>query len=124
MEQREKLIELLAPTQLTYEEAVDMADFLIANGVVVLPCKVGYTVYVIEREYCDRREFDKCDEYCDGWDACCERNNAPWYVSEHAFRISMMDRIGKSVFLTREEAERALGKRKAVTSDGTERKAD
>lgn len=42
MDQREKLIELLAPTQLTYEEAVDMADFLIANGVVVLaPCNAS-----------------------------------------------------------------------------------
>lgn len=51
---REKLIELLTdnllhadnPLQLANEEIVDrLADHLLQNGVVVLPCNVGDTVY-------------------------------------------------------------------------------
>ena len=107
MNDKERLVKVLNK-KLRWESSSAIecfADYLLANGIIVLPCPVGTTVFAVEREYCDRREFDKCDEYCDGWNACCERNNASWCVAEHVFRISMMDRIGKSVFLTREEAD-------------------
>lgn len=38
---REKLIELLAPTSLEFEEAEYLADYLIKNGVTVQECKVA-----------------------------------------------------------------------------------
>ncbi len=49
MEQREKLIDLLQSFQNEYQKAFDSlyhelsaeADYLIANGVVVLPCRCG-----------------------------------------------------------------------------------
>ena len=49
--QRERLVELLSdeinkPTQFTLQS---IADYLLANGVIVPPCKVGQTVYAIDR---------------------------------------------------------------------------
>ena len=42
MSVREKLIELLAPTSLEFEEAEYLADYLVKNGVTVQEC--GYWV--------------------------------------------------------------------------------
>jgi hypothetical protein len=56
MEQKKRLVELLKKADESasnkmitdYEDAIkDNADYLIANNVVVLPCKVGDTVYCI-----------------------------------------------------------------------------
>lgn len=41
MSVREKLIELLAPTSLEFEEAEYLADYLVKNGVTVQECKVA-----------------------------------------------------------------------------------
>ena len=57
--------------------------------VVVLPCKMGDTVYYI------RREFDGTD-----------------VVGEAEFWWSDIPYIGKTIFITREEAEKALEERK------------
>lgn len=57
---------------------------------VVLPCKVGGFVYKI---ICQRDNFD----------------DRPYrIVTEVRFRLGMIDDIGKTIFLTREEAEKAL----------------
>lgn len=112
-----------------------LADYLLANRVIVPPCKVGDTVYVItdcskimmsydndyltgtgaiECPYEDACKFTECndentqvletcvshllnDEY-DGWTFGCEKINCCYNFSA----------IGKIVFLSREEAERAL----------------
>lgn len=45
---RERLIELLDGKSIDTQVDVEyVADYLLANGVVVLPCKVGDTVYYI-----------------------------------------------------------------------------
>ena len=74
---------------------------------VVLPVKSGTTVYYLGASICKWRELDKCDEYCDGWQYgdCYEGERA---VREKKFSISDLPCIGKTVFLTREEAEAAL----------------
>ena len=74
---------------------------------VVLPVKSGTTVYYLGASICKWRELDKCDEYCDGWqyEDCYEGERA---VREKKFSISDLPRIGKTVFLTREEATAAL----------------
>ena len=115
-----------------------IADYLLANGVIVPPCKVGDTVYVItdcsriimhcdndyetgtgaiECPFEDVCKFEECndintqaletyvsfllcDEY-DDWTFGCEDINSAFSFSE----------IGKTVFLTREEAEQALAER-------------
>ena len=49
MTQKEKLIELLSGKSIDTPADVEyVADYLIANGVIVPPCKVGDTVYVLD----------------------------------------------------------------------------
>lgn len=91
---REKLVELLDEVQhqgnatrkmqANYVFNSEVADHLIANGVTVLPCKEGDTVYVI-RKFCDQntgykefyrpsKEFDKpCQHYEPAEWECGER---------------------------------------------------
>lgn len=83
-----------------------LAEYLVENGVVVLPCKVGDTVY----EICERRRSGKWQK------AIVER-------VVHGIEIGIdkiltarcgtttyvyLSRLGETVFLTREEAEKAL----------------
>lgn len=73
-----------------------VADYLLANGVIVLPCKVGDTVYQMDgvRIY----ELTILD--------ISLHKNKPYYETES---IDFDDNaIGKTVFLTKEEAEQAL----------------
>ncbi len=73
-----------------------VADYLLENGVVVIPCKIGDTVYQTDgiRIY-ELEIFD-----------ISLRKNKPYYETESIDFDS--DAIGKSIFLTREEAERKL----------------
>lgn len=63
-----------------------VADRLLADGIVVPPCKVGETVFVIINSYTPRYSS----------------------IATVPFATSLYDNIGKTVFLTREEAEKAL----------------
>lgn len=58
MDVREKLVELLAPTSLNFEEAVYLVDYLVKNGVTVqewisvddrMPEAGGYVVCIAKR---------------------------------------------------------------------------
>ena len=65
---------------------------------VILPCKIGDVVYRV----CKRR-YD-VDGYGMQWEE-------DWDIVINAFRVDMLDEIGKNVFLTKEEAgEYLLGK--------------
>lgn len=88
----------------------DVADFLIANGVIVPPCKVGDTVYFlpqkeileatvtnIEVNYYTNPQMWLTIEYC------------LYHRNHYKTRIDLM--LGKVVFLTREEAEKAFAER-------------
>ena len=109
-EQVEKLIELLKDEKCPYNSGLftddDVADYLLANGVIVLPCKVGDTVYLINDgkiyeatvyriEYIDHDQF--------GIATTVSARTQPSY----SFGIRFDD-FGKTVFFTREEAEAAL----------------
>jgi hypothetical protein len=72
-----------------------IADYLISNNVIVLQCKVGDTVYQTDGERIFELEiFDV---------SLCLRKYKPYYETESIDFDA--DAIGKSVFLTREEAE-------------------
>ena len=73
-----------------------IADYLLANGVTVPPCKVGDKVYQTDGvKIYELTIFD-----------ISLRKNKPYYETES---IDFVDyAIGKTVFLTKEEAERAL----------------
>lgn len=51
-----------------------------------LPCEIGHRVYMIY-------------QFC---------NEGAWEIEEHKIRLEDLENIGKTVFLTREEAEAAL----------------
>ena len=109
MTERERLIEMLNEWGNKENDGVraeSIADYLLENGVVVLPCKVGDTVY----EICERRRSGKWQK------AIVER-------VVHGIEIGIdkiltarcgtttyvyLSRLGETVFLTREEAEKAL----------------
>lgn len=97
---RDRLIKILheMPKEMMIGEA---ADYLLANGVVALPCKVGTEVYL--SDYIDKHH--RLKEYkfignkiavvieCWEFQGTCTR----W-----------LDDFGKTIFLTKEEAEREL----------------
>ena len=69
--------------------------------VVVLPCKVGDTVYWVHGAVITECRVHRIQKNRNGLYICLKSN-----VSHGAFRADIF--IGKSVFLTREEAEAAL----------------
>ena len=90
---RDRLIELLGD----YLYSEQIADHLLANGVIVPPCKVGDKVYEIVHGEVSETEAV-------GFLVC--QDGAILLITSHFFPISR--EIGCSVFLTREDAQRAL----------------
>lgn len=106
MSEHERLVELLekAPKGLRYE---DLPDYLLENGVIVLPVKIGQTVYEIQQD----RTLQKWYVYgiikYDGqeWAAKAKNNKNKWNYIDKTFAFRL---FGKTVFLTKKEAEKAL----------------
>ena len=118
MTERERLIELLMQGDIAAakqgvfnccmcrREAETIADYLLENGVIAPPVQVGATVYCTDsyRHLIKPLEifgFDCtkriCKYYCSGGDY-----TPAWFKPAE---------MGKTVFLTREEAEKALAER-------------
>lgn len=116
---RDRLIELIVNAEnaiyqekpfITDTERIEkVAAHLLAEGVIALPVKVGDTVYVLGQTghtptvlkgTVDQFVFNKNSSHIDiGFD-----NSFAWDYRAEDF--------GKTVFLTREEAEKALKRRK------------
>lgn len=92
MTQREKLAELIGRF-CYYPVDMKLVDYLIANGVVVLPCKVGDTVFAAE-------EYPVIPLIVSGTAVFLDGSDGGDF--EH------IENFGKTVFLTREAAEAAL----------------
>ena len=101
------MIELIRHRRYSYDNILGIdcgtiADHLLANGVVVLPCKVGDTVYRISQKFCTKTKYVQKTKISritiddDGIWLFCECNPTAKCI------------FGKTVFLTREEAEAAL----------------
>lgn len=114
------------------------ADHLLANGVIAPPVEVGQTVYVItdcsqimmyyDNDYLTGTGAIECpfEDVCNFTD-CNDDNTqvletyvnymgiedgSKWYFRcEHINRANDFNEIGKTVFLTKEEAEKALAER-------------
>lgn len=102
MTDRERLIELMLncervdlPLPIEYQE--HLADHLLANGVIVPPCKVGQTVWEIDADNPFEEELH-----------VIESKVERFYVGT-SHNLHLID--CKTVFLTKEEAERALKER-------------
>ena len=136
MTERERLIELLMQGDIAAakqgvfnccmcrREAETIADYQLENGVTVLPVKGGDIVYIDNAPHNVAYIMIEEDgiSYCAKYD-CDERNclECP-YAKEISFGEVIMcegneyheftaSDIGKTVFLTREEAENALKER-------------
>ena len=101
MDERERLMKLIS--DMPKEQIVpELADYLLANGIIVPPVKVGDVVYIV----------------------CCVDNktvieeSAVEEVSTKRIWTGEVDydleQIGKSIFLSRELAEQALAERKEL----------
>lgn len=109
-------------TGLSPAEVAELAQAKADGRVVVLPCKVGDTVYVVVTD-CDCAYTDNMNDcaYCDYVVMPCDDffryDEDEWecgfkpHVREDKFSIAMYEQLGKTIFLTREEAERALKER-------------
>jgi hypothetical protein len=99
-----------------------IADHLLANGVIVPPCKVGDMVYILD-VFADNCKCADCDYYYAGGmgdsPECEKTSNGYRYhkcveiIERRATMQSILcwlsyDGFGKTVFHTREEAEQEL----------------
>ncbi len=123
---RDRLIELLEDTDVQINGNVypyrdygicDLADYLLANGVIVPPCKVGQTVFKIVKLYGDRKPIIVEGEV---FEIALTHENGEikkrfYFLAKGGNKIINryslwlnFDKVGKTVFLTREEAEAKL----------------
>lgn len=111
MSERERLVELLEycpiPFRRTlgdifYKSVIEkIADYLLENGVIVPPVKVGQTVYYIGGMYHHLIKSAMVEEFDVNQDGVCEL----YVCSENG--IYFQDKVDK-FYLSKSEAERAL----------------
>lgn len=97
MTERDRLIELLNTDMsgCDGDYAEELADYLIANGVIVPPCKVGDTIY----------QTDGVRIYTSTIHEITYTLSKVIFVTENT--VFDEQAINNSIFLTREEAEKA-----------------
>lgn len=109
---RDRLVELIkARVENKTWCVTDLADYLLANGVVVPPCKVGDKVYMVVNDKRVKQPYE-CKVigfWYSKYEDCCTIH-LERYVngkSYSTFSVRFTD-VGKTVFLNREDAKRAL----------------
>lgn len=118
MTDREKLIDLIVSADISlfgtgkpYAEVY--ADYLLENGVVVLPCNVDDTVYLTKNVWNTLHTIpQKAKVSSFYYDT--ENNEINFHCvfgRERAISNFGIADIGETVFLTKEEAEKALAER-------------
>ena len=108
--QRERLVELLNEAKrriknldTSYPDYDEAVDYLIANNVVVLPCKVGQVLWFRSEYYNEPYSvFITKAEIYEEETIMYSEGGTEWYDED----------IGKTVFLSRAEAENVLNERK------------
>ena len=104
---RERLIELIEKGQFNYYASNGsngighneyIADYLLANGVIVPPCKVGDKIYFTYNEKVFNLTVEKIVIKEEGMFLVDKEFN-DWYS---------IKKLGKTLYLTQEEAEKAL----------------
>lgn len=141
MTERERLTVLIEECTAIHESGFDpdkrisaeaLARYLLANGVILPPCKLGDKVYEI---YNDTDACNDCPYYSSfyGMDSLCDKDGniefcpevsdkplcdkqrliiQPYIVKDLYQVIGIIYSFGKTVFLSHEEAEAALERRK------------
>ena len=97
-------------------QVIKTVDYLLENGVIVPPAKVGdivwafYVSYPTDYKY-TRQGRRKFLEYLAPTTNAVDRNLSVIIIKSKKATTSDISRIGKTVFLTKEEAEKALKQR-------------
>ena len=127
--QRERLVELLMSKSCHYNKCPDVpcnkceyvaifeedaeliADYLLSKGIIVPPVMIGQTVYTLGHRNAKRPVEWKVVGTWFSEDESCNYMYLYWYKDKDNFVSRQVDfsEIGKKVFLSREEAEKALG---------------
>ena len=111
---RERLIELIQEAKKHTKNAncdigrnMIFADYLLANGVIAPPCKVGDAVYVVDYTRLGNMIFECTIEEISHltYGTYYYLN---WGLHIPRFKACQEKSFGKTVFLTKEEAENAL----------------
>lgn len=119
---RDRLIEILLEDCVTFTDkykvsarlqAERVADILLANGVIVPPCKVGTTLFFLYNSpYADKPDLTPRIYKTTDWYFEVDKAGIVINTSDiHSFNKVYDYVLGKTVFLTREEAEKALAER-------------
>lgn len=103
--------ELLRAYQYTTDEYIiaSIADHLIENGAILPPCKVGDTLYDIS-EFVNGCSYPEIYEYTCEYITIFKDKDGETVFEIDAINFHFND-FGKTVFLTREDAEKALRER-------------
>ena len=128
MTDRDRLIELVEKAKEEYAGDVTdhtetdyIVECLLNNGVILPPCKVGDVVYVIEPCSCfsGYRTFEECHhrrtnatKWIEAVMVANKHHNRCMKLFERPYKPEYYFKIGKTVFLTKEEAEKALKEQK------------
>ena len=121
---RDRLIELIDKAKKEYANDITdhieteyIVETLLNEGCIYPPCKVGDVVYVLEVCSCSHHYGNRCS-------ANSKRKNVKYLdivrlppthhytrclkLFKRPFKVEYLTKLGKTVFLTREEAEQAL----------------
>lgn len=108
MTEREKLVNLLFEWGNKENDGVraeSIADYLLENGVIVPPCKVGDTVYCIIKGFSGVMRGRVCSFILTD-----KKTTIHCAIDGYFGQDFPYCEFGKTVFLTKEEAEQALRK--------------
>ncbi len=110
MTERERLIELLANADSYCQET--LADYLLANGVIVPPCKVGGIVWVVYSPKYPANPADK-GKWFMSQDGVQRIIYGAKGISIETWNMGTISakKIGSELFFIKEEAEQALKER-------------
>lgn len=112
MGNRDRLIELIHDSDYSLD-SVRLADYLIANGVIVLPCKVGDKVYIVKSRTSDDKNLYIIEDVVKR--IVFDKSEDTGFIHsriEFFNTSSISDWLFQNIFLTREEAEKALERSK------------
>lgn len=119
---RERLIALLDEADKQFSCDIEdyrgfiskMADYLLAEGVIVLPCKVGDNLFILNVREHKILTFTVVDFLVrkDKVIVCGDDGIIHGYYGKYYCELCEISDFGKTVFLTKEEAEKALAKRR------------
>lgn len=115
MTERKRLIELLGGENGFTEEDNDvLADYLLENGISILPCKIGDTLYYHDYK-CGAFNDDKSEWNIIDSIVCEIRIKKKGVLVEMiSGRIFTHKDFGKIIFHTKEEAEKALAEKRGT----------